>query len=141
VKYKNDIRALGFVDDMAELFAPADLVVSKAGGISVMELITCKKPIVITEINPGQEEPNARFIESMGFGYVEKKAKGLAEKVKYIFEYNDIERLKNNLNNYHLNDHSDERIADYIYDLVTQEKQAKKPEHEGYFQRIIHHLK
>lgn len=116
-EFKNNVIPLGFVENMAELLAASDLVVSKAGGISVMEIITMKKPIVITEINPGQEEPNARFIESMGFGFVEKKPEKMAETVDYIFRY-DLERLKTNLNNYHLNEHSDEMIADFIKSLV-----------------------
>lgn len=117
VKYKNHVVPLGFIEDMGEILSAADLVISKAGGISVMEIITAKKPLIITEINPGQEEPNARFIESMGFGFVEKKPEKLAEKVDYIFRY-DLTRLKTNLNNYHLNEHSDKMIAKYIHSLL-----------------------
>lgn len=116
-EFKNTIVPLGFVENMAELLAIADLVVSKAGGISTMEIITMKKPIIITEINPGQEEPNARFIESMGFGYVEKNPDKMAETVDYIFRY-DLERLKTNLKNYHVNEHSDRMIANFIKSLV-----------------------
>lgn len=134
VKYKNDIRPLGFVDDMAEIFAAADLVVSKAGGISVMELITAKKPVVITEVTPGQEEPNARFIEMMGFGYVEKKPDELAKRVKFIFEYNDLDRLKRNLENYHLNEKSDKEISRFIHEIT---KKGNDETSLNYFQRLF----
>jgi processive 1,2-diacylglycerol beta-glucosyltransferase len=133
-KFKNDVKPLGFVDDVAEILAAADLVVSKAGGLSVMELITTKKPMVITEVTPGQEEPNARFIEFMGFGYVEKKPEELAQRVKYIFEYNDLSRLRRNLEEYHLNEHSDRDIANFIVGL-TEDSEAKKFHLFNFFER------
>jgi processive 1,2-diacylglycerol beta-glucosyltransferase len=123
-KFKNKIQVFGFVDNMAELISIADLLVSKAGGISVMEIITMKKPLIITEINPGQEEPNARFIECMGFGYVEKDPVRLGKKVKYVLEY-DLPRLQDNLNHYHLNEHSDKKLAEYIHQMVS--KKEPKP--------------
>jgi len=105
---------LGYVDYVAELMALADLVVTKAGGISVMETVTMKKPILISEIVPGQEEPNARFIESMGFGYTETDADELGERAKFMLLPEEQERINQNYANYKLNDGADKRIADYL---------------------------
>lgn len=117
-KYKNQIIVQGFVDNVAELLQCSDLIISKAGGASIMEVVTSKTPVVVTEVMPGQEEPNARFIESKGFGYVEKDPEKLAQIVKYILESGDIERLKRNLKNYKLNDGADKKVAKYIVGLI-----------------------
>jgi processive 1,2-diacylglycerol beta-glucosyltransferase len=130
-KFGNKIKIFGFVENMAELISTADLIVSKAGGISVMEIITMKKPLIITEINPGQEEPNARFIESMGFGYVEKDPVKLGKKVKYVLEH-DLPRLQDNMNHYHLNEHSDKKLAEFIHSAAY-----KKVPKEGFIARVF----
>jgi len=113
-KFRNQIIPVGYIDNVPEMISAADLVISKAGGASIMEIITLKTPLVVTEVLPGQEEPNARFIESMGFGYVEKSPKRLAETVKYILETDDLKRLKKNITDYKTNDKADQRVADFI---------------------------
>jgi processive 1,2-diacylglycerol beta-glucosyltransferase len=114
IKYKNDVRLLGYIHNVAEMLSITDLVVAKAGGIQTMEIVTAKKPSIITEVVPGQEEPNARFIEAMGFGYVEKKPTRLALRAKYIIETDELARLQKNLDKYHVNEGSDKKIADFI---------------------------
>lgn len=119
-KFKNQVIPFGFVDNVAELMAIADLVITKAGGMSVMETVTSKKPVIVTEVYPGQEEPNAQFLETMGFGYIEKKPEGLLEKIRFIFESSEIERIKQNYRNYRLNDRADKKIARFIVDLTSR---------------------
>jgi processive 1,2-diacylglycerol beta-glucosyltransferase len=118
----NKVIPVGFLHDVAEFMTMADVVVSKAGGISIMELVTMKKPIVVTEIFPGQEEPNAKFIESMGFGYIEKDPEDLAKRVKFMLETDDLERIKSNYSKYHVNEKSDKSIANFIHEIVGNEE-------------------
>lgn len=121
-EFKNTAVVFDFVDYVPELLNACDLVVSKAGGASTMEIITMKKPVIITDVVPGQEEPNARMIESMGFGYVEKKPKDLAARVEYVLRTGDLARLQKNLNEYHLNEGADKRVADFIFELTHPAK-------------------
>jgi len=126
--YKNDVRILGFIDNVAEMMSASDLIISKAGGLSTMEVVTMKKPVIITEVVPGQEEPNARMIESMGFGYVEKKPQDLARRAKYILENNDLERMSRNLEAYHMNEDADRKIADFMAEISDRKHiEGKKP--------------
>jgi len=117
--FKNERKILGYVDEIAEIYDISDLVVTKAGGISTMEVINAKKPSIIAEVTPGQEEPNAQFVETQGFGYVEEKPTSLAKRAKYILETTDKDRLQDNLNKYHLNDKSDRKIAKFLASLVN----------------------
>lgn len=110
----NKITVFGYVQNVAELMAVSDLVITKAGGASVNEIVAMKKPMIIYDIIPGQETPNARFVEQMGFGYIEKSTKGLVERVEFLFSDSDYARLAKNLNDYHLNDDSAEKIARFL---------------------------
>lgn len=118
IKFNNNIIIKGFINNVPEILHACDLVIAKAGGASTAEIIKSKTPSLITEVVPGQEEPNARFIESMGFGYVEKTPKKLAKRVKYILESNDIKRMKTNLENYHTDDYAVKNIVKFINSLT-----------------------
>jgi processive 1,2-diacylglycerol beta-glucosyltransferase len=121
-EFTNQVIPLHYVENVAELMDIADVVITKAGGLSVMETVTMKKPTIVTEVYPGQEEPNAQFIETMGFGYVAKTPKALVEKIQFIFEPTEMKRIKLNYKNYKLNERSDKKIAKFVHDLLTEEK-------------------
>lgn len=62
------VHALGFTTAFPELLAAADLVVGKAGGLTVAEATTLGVPLVIFEPIPGQEEYNADYLVRHGAG-------------------------------------------------------------------------
>lgn len=57
------IHHLGFTSDFPALLAASDLVVGKAGGLTVAESTALGVPMVIYDPIPGQEEHNANFLE------------------------------------------------------------------------------
>ena len=60
------VHQLGHTDHFPELLAASDLVVGKAGGLTVAEATTLGIPQVIHEPIPGQEEHNADYLERHG---------------------------------------------------------------------------
>jgi processive 1,2-diacylglycerol beta-glucosyltransferase len=52
----------GFVDDIHTMMSAADLLVTKAGGITVSESLACGLPLLIYRPIPGQEESNTAFL-------------------------------------------------------------------------------
>ncbi|THF89086.1 UDP-N-acetylglucosamine--LPS N-acetylglucosamine transferase [Deinococcus sp. KSM4-11] len=60
------LHRLGFSTDFPELLAASDLVVGKAGGLTVAEATTLGVPFVIHEPIPGQEEHNTLYLERHG---------------------------------------------------------------------------
>lgn len=60
------IHRLGFTTTFAELLAASDLVVGKAGGLTVAESTALGIPMVIYDPIPGQEEYNAAYLEGAG---------------------------------------------------------------------------
>lgn len=57
-----------FVNNVEELMSVSDLIITKAGGLTVSEALTKHLPLVIYKPIPGQEEENAHFIQRIGAG-------------------------------------------------------------------------
>ncbi|HHW15704.1 MAG TPA: glycosyltransferase, partial [Firmicutes bacterium] len=55
-------QVLGFVDNIHEWMAAAELMIGKAGGLSVSEAIAARLPMVIVRPTPGQEEANTNYL-------------------------------------------------------------------------------
>jgi processive 1,2-diacylglycerol beta-glucosyltransferase len=55
------VRALGFVEHIAELMRSADLLVTKAGGLTLAEAFCCGVPVVVYDILAGQEAGNLEY--------------------------------------------------------------------------------
>ncbi len=58
----------GFTDQMPALMHAADVLVTKAGGLTVSEGLACGLPMVIHQVTPGQEEGNAAYVETRDAG-------------------------------------------------------------------------
>ncbi len=71
---RNPVTVFGFVDIMHELVAIADLVITKAGGLTVSESLAAGAPMVIHRPIPGQEEENAKFLLRRGAAVVSTDA-------------------------------------------------------------------
>ena len=62
------VLLVGWTDKMPELIKGSQLVVTKAGGSTVMECIAARKPMIINKVIPGQEEGNAELIARYHLG-------------------------------------------------------------------------
>jgi 1,2-diacylglycerol 3-beta-galactosyltransferase len=62
------VKVLGFVDDMPNWLAAADLLVSKAGPGTLAEAACAGLPVIVTGHIPGQEDGNVTWIEQHGAG-------------------------------------------------------------------------
>ncbi|MDK2011409.1 MULTISPECIES: MGDG synthase family glycosyltransferase [unclassified Deinococcus] len=60
------LHRLGFTTNFPELLAASDLVVGKAGGLTVAEATTLGVPLVVHAPIPGQEEFNTDYLERHG---------------------------------------------------------------------------
>ncbi len=59
---KIPLRVLGFVDDIAQLMEISDLLLTKAGGVTVFEALAKKLPMLIYKPLPGHERNNVRYL-------------------------------------------------------------------------------
>jgi processive 1,2-diacylglycerol beta-glucosyltransferase len=64
--FRRPMRVLGFVTNMHELMAVADLIVTKPGGLTTSEALAMGKPLFILNPIPGQEAANSDFLLERG---------------------------------------------------------------------------
>lgn len=79
IRGTSPVRALGFVDEIAELMLAADLLVTKPGGVTLAEAFCCHLPILAFDPLPGQEEGNARYAVARGAAELADSPRRLAE--------------------------------------------------------------
>lgn len=76
-EWKPRPRVLGFIENVASEMLAADLIITKAGGITVAEALALGRPLLIYRPIPGQEERNCEFLEEEGAGRAVKTPKDL----------------------------------------------------------------
>jgi processive 1,2-diacylglycerol beta-glucosyltransferase len=72
------IRVLGYVDDIRTLMAAADLLVTKAGGMTLAEALVAELPLLLYGSLPGQERRNERFASRAGIALAARSRRDLA---------------------------------------------------------------
>lgn len=70
---ENSIKVFEFVDNVPELMAISNLVITKPGGLTTTESLVSGLPMLIINPIPGQEEENAEFLEKSSVGIWLKK--------------------------------------------------------------------
>lgn len=116
-KHFPHIRALGYVQNMNELMQEADLILTKAGGMTTFEAIQSEKPMIIFRPFLEQEIHNAKYVASMGMGYVlSSRVEGSKLDVPFIVSIlkNELllERMRSNVKR--VKNSIDDQVLDYI---------------------------
>jgi processive 1,2-diacylglycerol beta-glucosyltransferase len=75
IKNDNLIKIFGFIGNLDEYMSASDLILTKAGGLTVSECLIKNLPMVINDIIPGQEEDNVNYAQKNGVGIKAESAK------------------------------------------------------------------
>jgi processive 1,2-diacylglycerol beta-glucosyltransferase len=84
------IRTLGYVDDVRRLMAAADLLVTKAGGMTLAEAMAADTPLLLYGSLPGQERRNERFAARAGIALVARKRRDLTSLLEHALSAPDL---------------------------------------------------
>jgi processive 1,2-diacylglycerol beta-glucosyltransferase len=79
-------RLIGWTNDMPSLIMLSDIIITKAGGSTVMECVAAKKPLIINKIIPGQEEGNAELVERYKLGQIACKSSEIIVALDEIYK-------------------------------------------------------
>lgn len=60
------IRTVGFVENVAELMRASDVLLTKAGGVTLAEAFTVGAPVVVHDVLAGQEQGNLEYVRRQG---------------------------------------------------------------------------
>lgn len=77
-------HVFGFVREMNHVMAASDVLVGKAGGLTVSESLAMGLPLVIFNPVPGQEIYNVDFLVNYGAGLYARDEDDVVEKVRFL---------------------------------------------------------
>lgn len=95
--FKN-IEIIGYTNNVSNLMAHSDLVVTKPGGLTLFEAINSEVPVITNFKSFGQENGNIDFIRKRDIGILIHDKKDFFEEMKLcIDDWDRIERYKENI--------------------------------------------
>ncbi|WEG12549.1 glycosyltransferase [Pullulanibacillus sp. KACC 23026] len=119
------LQILGFVENMNEWMAAADLLITKPGGMTVSEALALEVPMIIVQALGGQENDNLRFLLDSGTSLYAKDPQTLIKQLNYLFLANGIEDLREALKKFVWQKQSALNVAKVMMDVIkTKQKQA-----------------
>lgn len=83
------VRVFGYTQDMHKMMRAADVLVGKAGGLTVSEALAVGLPLIIYNPVPGQEIYNVDFLVNYGAGLLARDEEDVAEKVRFLSTHPD----------------------------------------------------
>lgn len=111
------VRVVGYVDDVRTLLAAADLLVTKAGGMTLAEATAAEVPLLLYGSLPGQERGNEGFASRAGIALVARSRAELRRLLdRAVGDPQTVERLQASLRRLSRPD-----AARRIVDLVTEQ--------------------
>ncbi len=96
-EFANDLHVYGYVDFIYELLNISDIVISKCGASTFMEILLSKKIPIITDYIWEQEKGNVDYLVENEMGIFEKRLKKLPEIINRLIE--DEEYYNSFINN------------------------------------------
>ena len=115
------MRVYGYVENMAEVIAACDIVVSKPGGVTTAEVMAMGKPLVIYSSLPGQEDRNTDYLLNRGAAVKIKKREQLIPELQVLWE-DKVRLARMSAAAAHLaSPHSSKLLWEHLWSLLERE--------------------
>jgi UDP-N-acetylglucosamine:LPS N-acetylglucosamine transferase len=100
---KLDLHVFGFIDYLDELVKICDCAVIKAGPATLMEVLSCRKPVIIIKYIHNQELGNMRFAVDHNVGYYIRRPCNVFRKINDLLKDADFDiKMKKNFDSINL---------------------------------------
>jgi processive 1,2-diacylglycerol beta-glucosyltransferase len=83
----NNLFCLGFTDEVHNLMATSDVLIGKAGGITVSEAMAVGLPMIVYRPIPGQEFFNVDYLVNEGVALYARDKDEVMNKVRFLYEH------------------------------------------------------
>lgn len=87
-KYGKRVQVYGFVDEIQDLMLASDIAFTRGSPNTMLEVVYCNVPLVITGALPGQEEMNPWYMEKYGLGVICNEPKSIKSTVEDLLANN-----------------------------------------------------
>lgn len=85
-------KIYGYAQNMPDLMRASDVIVTKAGSVTIAEALACGLPIVLFSVIGGQETGNVDFIVRNRIGCLARAGKEVVESVRRLLHLDERER-------------------------------------------------
>ncbi|MFC4411254.1 glycosyltransferase [Chungangia koreensis] len=124
INSKHHVKIFGFSENIQELMALSDLMITKPGGVSISEAMAMDLPLLIFHHLPGQEEENMEFLYRSGYAFIAKTEEDLSELInQLIYDSAPLRRMKVRIEQ----NHSTSSARDAIHLIVEAENRGQSP--------------
>ena len=130
-RYDANIKILGYVSNMAHLMKQSDIMVTKAGGISLSEALAIRIPLVLTPAVPGQEKDNATFFEKEGMAIVTRSEEEMVPAILSLLKQPLLAKSLTTQMEKHFHPHASAIIVDKVLALVEAPPTYKEQQHDS----------
>lgn len=116
-KFGDSIQILKYTEQIPQLMCGADMIISKAGGLSSAEVLASNLDFIIYKPLPGQEENNAKFLAANCGATIASDTKAITQKVKELCKLEEniaMERA------YYGKPQAAEKISNYILGRLSK---------------------
>ncbi|MGE6629680.1 diglucosyl diacylglycerol synthase [Bacillus sp. NPDC077027] len=123
--HPGQLKALGYVEQIDELFRVTDCMITKPGGITLTEATAIGVPVILYKPVPGQEKENALFFEENGAAIVIHRHEEILESVTNLLQDEQkLEKMKQNIKKFHLQQSSQTILEDIVEqsDIIINKK-------------------
>ncbi len=110
---RHRFRVYGFINNVDELMAVSDVLVSKSGGITVTEALNAELPMIVVDPIPGQEMRNYNFLKKNKASVKIKRPEDIVEVAEDLIGSGELKILKKNVKKIRLT-HSAEKIVNEV---------------------------
>ncbi|GEM_PF-210826 len=114
------MKVFGFVDFMYDLMNIADIIVTKGGPATIMEILMLGKPPLVVNYIYGQEQGNVDFIQENGVGaYIPQPSKLAQKLVELAHAPEHLQVMKDRIKNLGLRNGTGE-LARWVHDFPVE---------------------
>jgi processive 1,2-diacylglycerol beta-glucosyltransferase len=90
---RHPVRVFGFVENMHELMAVSDLVLTKPGGLTSSEALAVGRPLFVLNPIPGQEAANSDFLLERGVAVKVNRVEDLPYRLNQLVGSTKLEEM------------------------------------------------
>jgi processive 1,2-diacylglycerol beta-glucosyltransferase len=89
LRYHNQLKLFGYMEDVHELYELADIMITKPGGITLSETIATKLPTILYRPVPGQEKENSLYFCKIGASITVRDKESIVTEALHLLQHGD----------------------------------------------------
>ena len=116
---KKDIEIIGYTNDMREWMQTSDVLITKAGGVIISEVLASTIPLILLNPVPGQERENAKYFERNGLAKIAYTESEIIEHLTYFLNEENLRLVRNKMNTCYI-PYSTENVCKAILSIINE---------------------